>query len=217
MKFTQEQLAEELKAKMGKDLAMSERTLNAQAARLYARLDKAGNEEEIDAVVADYLPDFEEINANVRNEHSRFVKDWMKKHPEKETEQTDKTSNISNNAKQQEDKLDILMREIQELKEERMQAKAEAAAKAKKEEIRQSLKQQGINNDKWIEAYMRKQSYGADTDTQEEVKDIIEFYNLNNAGGGNANVGRGGGRGKEEEVDFSDIVAIRKRQRGLTA
>ena len=66
MKFTNEQLAEALKAKLapnGKKLAMSERTLKANVERLYKRLEKSENDDELDDVVKEYLPDFRKSTA----------------------------------------------------------------------------------------------------------------------------------------------------------
>ena len=214
MRFTKEELSEKLRERLGKDLAMSERTLSAQTERLYRRLEKAGNDDEAEQVAEEYLPDFEEINNNVRNDTSRFVREWQKKHPEEKVRKTEAAEKSTETEPTADSRLDLLFKEVEALKAENARIAAENAAKAKKEEIRKSLRKKGVSNDKWLDAYLRKQSYTEETDAESEVKDILEFYNINNAIGGNANAGRGGGAGREPEVDFSDIAAIRKRQRG---
>ena len=92
MKFTNEQLAEALKAKLtpnGKKLAMSERTLKANVERLYKRLEKSENDDELDDVVMEYLPDFQEIDGNVRKDNSDFVNTWKKEHPDPKPDDKD--------------------------------------------------------------------------------------------------------------------------------
>lgn len=87
MKFTKEQFSEALKAGITnngkKNLAMSERSFNGKVERIYKRLEKAsGNDElELDDAVADYLEDFQEDDNNIRNDNSKFVKEWEKNHP----------------------------------------------------------------------------------------------------------------------------------------
>lgn len=215
MKFTNDELSDALKAKFGKNLAMSERTLKEQAERLYKRLEKANNDDELADIVNEYYDDFESINGNVRKDKSDFAKEWEKNH---KTTKTEENKQEPNKPAPNEDKLDTLLKEIQALKEERAQEKAKAAADAKKAEIRSALKTKGITDDKWIDAYLKKQTFAANTDTDAEVDEITAFYNLGKASsGGNANAGKGGGSGKEEEADFSDVAAIMKRRRGETA
>ena len=89
MKFTKEELLERLKAEItGKDqeMVMSVRTFNSNGERLYKRLEKANNDEELETVVTEYLPDFIEINKNIRKEKADFAVDWKKNHPEAKQE-----------------------------------------------------------------------------------------------------------------------------------
>lgn len=72
MKFTKEQFSEALKVKLTnngkKNLAMSERSFNGKVERIYKRLEKASDKDELelDDVVADYLDDLQEDDNNIR-------------------------------------------------------------------------------------------------------------------------------------------------------
>lgn len=222
MKFTKEQLTEALKAKMtatGKKLSVSERTIKAQAERIYTRLEKAGNEEELEAVVTEYIADFEEMDANIRNDNSAFIKGWKQEHPDKQSTPPDPDGKGSGQGGQ--GTLDEAMRKMME-RLEQLEAKnaaheAEAAKTAKTASIKQGLLEKGVKDTKWVDNYTRKISVTPDTDVETEVQDALNLYNLSAAqAGGSANVGNAGGGKSGGKVDFSDIVAIKQRRMGIT-
>ena len=147
MKFTNEQLTEALKAKLtpnGKKLAMSERTLKANVERLYKRLEKSENDDELDDVVKEYLPDFQEIDGNVRKDNSDFVNTWKKEHPDPKPDDKDDKDKPDDKP---DNRLDVLLKEVQEMKAEREKDKAERAAKEKRTELLAKFKSEGIEDE----------------------------------------------------------------------
>ena len=89
MNFTKEQFSEALKAKLTnngkKNLAMSERSFNEEVEDIYADLEESGNNEELELAdaVGKKIKRLERIDNNVRNDNSKFVKEWEKNHPQK--------------------------------------------------------------------------------------------------------------------------------------
>lgn len=220
MKFTNKELTEKLKAQFGKDLAMSERTLTAQSERLYKRLEKSDNDDELDDIVNEYFDDFKEMNGNIRNDAAEFAKKWNKDHPTPPKPDTSaKTDEPKTGTPPNTDELlNKVLKKMEEMEAKQAAAEARVTADAKKTAIRNTLKEKGIKDDKWLDAYLKKQTFNADTDAETEVTDILNLYNLQAAGsGGGANVDNGGGGGKGESMDFSDIAKIKKKQRGETS
>lgn len=215
MKFTKEQLAEALKAKLtlnGKKLAMSERTLKANVERLYRRLEKSENDDELDDVVEEYLPDFQEIDGNVRKDNSDFVNTWKKDHPDPKPDgKDDKDKPKPGDGG---DRFDAILREIQELKAEREKDKAEKAAKEKRAELLAMFKKEGIEDDAWASSYLKKLSVDAETDIEAETKDALALYNKSRSHvDPDATPGRAGGGGTDDKDEFADIVSIIKSER----
>lgn len=207
MKFTSEQLTEALKAKLtpnGKKLAMSERTLKANVERLYKRLEKSDDETELDDVVKEYLPDFEEIDGNVRKDNSDFVNTWKKEHPD--TKRDD----------MQDDRLDTLLQEIKELKAEREKDKAEKVAKEKRAELLSMFKEKGIEDEDWAASYLKKLNVNADTDTEAETNDALTLYNKSKSHVDTSGTpGRAGGSATDPKDEFADVVDILKSERRM--
>ena len=135
MKFTKEQFSEALKVKLTnngkKNLAMSERSFNGKVERIYKRLEKASDKDELelDDVVADYLDDLQEDDNNIRNDNSKFIKEWEKNHPNKD----DRSNNKDD--KGDESKLDKLLKELQDLKSEREEEKKVKAISDKRNQL----------------------------------------------------------------------------------
>ena len=215
MKFTNEQLAEALKAKLapnGKKLAMSERTLKANVERLYKRLEKSENDDELDDVVKEYLPDFQEIDGNVRKDNSDFVNTWKKEHPDPKPDGKDDKNNLKSG--DGDDRFDAILKEIQELKAEREKDKAEKAAKEKRAELLAMFKKEGIEDEDWAKSYVNILSIGADTDIEAETKDALALYNKSQShfpDGGTP--GAAGGGTPDPKDEFADIVSIIKSER----
>lgn len=196
--------------KNGKKLAMSERTLTKNVEKIYGRLERQENEDELDVVVTEYLPDFEEINGNIQKDNSDFIKKWQTEHPSPEEKQKDAPPADGDN-----DKLDKLLKELGDLKKEREAEKIEKATALKKNELISSFKKKGIKDEKWLNGYIKKLSVTENTDIEAETDDALALYNITHAGTGNIHPNNAeGGENKADEQFIERLQSIAKRQNG---
>lgn len=212
MKFTKEQFSEALKVKLTnngkKNLAMSERSFNGKVERIYKRLEKASDKDELelDDVVADYLDDLQEDDNNIRNDNSKFIKGWEKNHPNKD----DRSDNKDD--KGDESKLDKLLKELQDLKSEREEEKKIKAISDKRNQLKLSLKGKEVKNEDWINDQLELIHIDSETDVDALTERLLKSYNKFNANTP-PNITPGGtGSGKEKTDDFADVVAVVKKQ-----
>lgn len=215
MKFTKEQFSEALKAGITnngkKNLAMSERSFNGKVERTYKRLEKAsGNDElELDDAVADYLEDFQEDDNNIRDDNSKFVKEWKKNHPAKD-DKGDKDDDKDN--KGDESKLDKLLKELQDLKSEREEEKKAKAISDKRNQLKSALKGKEIKNEDWINDQLELIHIDSETDVDALTERLVKSYNKFNASTPPNITPGGAGGGTEKPDDFADVVAVVKKQ-----
>lgn len=215
MKFTKEQFSEALKAGITnngkKNLAMSERSFNGKVERIYKRLEKAsGNDElELDDAVADYLEDFQEDDNNIRNDNSKFVKEWEKNHPAKD-DKGDKDDGKDN--KGDESKLDKLLKELQDLKSEREEEKRAKTISEKRNQLKSALKGKEVKNEDWINDQLELIHIDSKTDVDALTERLVKSYNKFNANTPPDITPGGTGGGKEKTDDFADVVAVVKKQ-----
>lgn len=215
MKFTKEQFSEALKAGITnngkKNLAMSERSFNGKVERIYKRLEKAsGNDElELDDAVADYLEDFQEDDNNIRDDNSKFVKEWEKNHPAKD-DKGDKDNDKDN--KGDESKLDKLLKELQDLKSEREEEKKAKAISDKHNQLKSALKGKEIKNEDWINDQLELIHIDSETDVDALTERLVKSYNKFNASTPPNITPGGAGGGIEKTDDFADVVAVVKKQ-----
>lgn len=212
MKFTKEQFSEALKVKLTnngkKNLAMSERSFNGKVERIYKRLEKASDKDELelDDVVADYLDDLQEDDSNIRNDNSKFIKEWEKNHPNKDDRSAKKDDEGD------ESKLDKLLKELQDLKSEREEEKKVKAISDKRNQLKLALKGKEVKNEDWINDQLELIHIDSETDVDALTERLVKSYNKFNA---NTPLditpgGTGGGKGKTD--DFADVVAVVKKQ-----
>ncbi len=215
MNFTKEQFSEALKAKITnngkKNLAMSERSFNGKVERIYKRLEKASDKDELelDDVVADYLEDFQEDDNNIRNDNSKFVKDWEKNHPAKDDK--DKKDDGKDD-KEDESKIDKLLKELQDMKAEREQEKKEKAISDKRNQLKSALKGKDVKNEDWINDQLELIHIDSETDVDALTERLVKSYNKFNANTPPYITPGGTGGGKEKTDDFADVVAVVKKQ-----
>lgn len=215
MKFTKEQLSESLKAKITnngkKNLAMSERSFNGKVERIYKRLEKASDSDdlELDDVVADYLEDFQEDDNNIRNDNSKFVRDWEKNHPSKDDK--DKKDGDKDD-KGDESKLDKLLKELQDLKSEREEEKKVKAISEKRSQLKSSLKGKEVKNEDWINDQLELIHIDSETDVDALTEKLVKSYNKFSANTPPNITPGGAGGGSEKDDDYADVVAIVKKQ-----
>lgn len=181
MKFTKEEFSEKLKNKLTnngkKPMQQSERTFKKLVEKIYARLEKKGDEEtELDDAVTDYLDDFEEIEGNLNKDKADFIKEWKENHPENVTQEP-----VSNTQQNGDDKFDQLLKKFEEM--ERREAERDRADKISKikKELKNSLKKDGIEDSEWLDGYLNKLTINEDTDVEEEKNDALKLYNKANA------------------------------------
>ena len=212
MKFTKEQFSEALKVKLTnngkKNLAMSERSFNGKVERIYKRLEKASDKDELelDDVVADYLDDLQEDDNNIRNDNSKFIKEWEKNHPNKD----DRSDNKED--KGDESKLDKLLKELQDLKSEREEEKKVKAISDKRNQLKLALKGKEVKNEDWINDQLELIHIDSETDVDALTERLVKSYNKFNANTPPDITPGGTGSGKEKTDDFADVVAVVKKQ-----
>ena len=212
MKFTKEQFSEALKVKLTnngkKNLAMSERSFNGKVERIYKRLEKASDKDELDLddVVAYYLDDLQEDDNNIRNDNSKFIKEWEKNHPNKD----DRSNNKDD--KGDESKLDKLLKELQDLKSEREEEKKVKAISDKRNQLKLSLKGKEVKNEDWINDQLELIHIDSETDVDALTERLLKSYNKFNANTPPDITPGGTGSGKEKTDDFADVVAVVKKQ-----
>ena len=212
MKFTKEQFSEALKVKLTnngkKNLAMSERSFNGKVERIYKRLEKASDNDELelDDVVADYLDDLQEDDNNIRNDNSKFIKEREKNHPNKD----DRSDNKDD--KGDESKLDKLLKELQDLKSEREEEKKIKAISDKRNQLKLALKGKEVKNEDWINDQLELIHIDSETDVDALTERLVKSYNKFNANTPPDITPGGTGSGKEKTDDFADVVAVVKKQ-----
>lgn len=212
MKFTKEQFSEALKVKLTnngkKNLAMSERSFNGKVERIYKRLEKASDKDELelDDVVADYLDDLQEDDNNIRNDNSKFIKEWEKNHPNED----DRSDNKDD--KGDESKLDKLLKELQDLKSEREEEKKIKAISDKRNQLKLALKGKEVKNEDWINDQLELIHIDSETDVDALTERLVKSYNKFNANTPPDITPGGTGSGKEKTDDFADVVAVVKKQ-----
>lgn len=212
MKFTKEQFSEALKVKLTnngkKNLAMSERSFNGKVERIYKRLEEASDKDELelDDVVADYLDDLQEDDNNIRNDNSKFIKEWEKNHPNKD----DRSDNKDD--KGDESKLDKLLKELQDLKSEREEEKKVKAISDKRNQLKLALKGKEVKNEDWINDQLELIHIDSETDVDALTERLLKSYNKFNANTPPDITPGGTGSGKEKTDDFADVVAVVKKQ-----
>lgn len=206
MKFTKEEFSENLKKKLTnngkKTLQQSEQTFSKLVEKLYARMEKKDDETELEDAVADYLEDFEEIESNIRKSNSDFIKKWKDEHPE--TKQTPPAPSTQAQGTSDE-KYDLLLKKFEDMeKREQERSKAENIA-AKRKELKAALKKDGVDDEDWLDSYVKKLSITEDTDVDAEKKDALKLFNRSNADTPPYRTPSKAGSGNADEFDLSDL------------
>lgn len=216
MKFTKEEFSEELKKKLTnggkKKLAQSDRTFNAHVERIYKRFEKREDDDtELDDAVADYLPDFEEIEGNMRKDNASFINEWKKSHPEKDPDKApdDPTGNGGRGGQGGnaggDDAMSKILAKLDALeKKQNERDKAEKIAD-KRKELKSALKKDGVEDTEWIDSYIKKLNITEETDIDEEKDDALKLYNKSNSQTPPYQTPGGAGGKGGNEIDLSDL------------
>ena len=209
MKFTKEEFSEELKKLLTdngkKPMVQSERTFNASVERIFKRLEKFDDESELDSAVADYLPDFQEIEGNMRKDNSDFVKKWEKEHKNSSANYDEEGGKNGNNAAEGNSELSELLKRMGTIEDLLAKQRLAETISSKKKQLKKALKKDGVEDDEWIEKYIAKLNIDEETDIDEEKDDAIALFNLGNSQvPKNVNTKNPSGKG-QDEFDLSDL------------
>ena len=209
MKFTKEEFSEELKKLLTdngkKPMVQSERTFNASVERIFKRLEKFDDGSELDSAVADYLPDFQEIEGNMRKDNSDFVKKWEKEHNNSSDNSNEGGSKNGNNAAEGNSELSELLKRMGMIEDLLAKQRLAETISSKKKQLKKALKKDGVEDDEWIEKYIAKLNIDEDTDIDEEKDDAIALFNIGNSQvPKNVNTKNPSGKG-QDEFDLSDL------------
>lgn len=215
MKFTKEQFSEALKAKLTnngkKNLAMSERSFNEEVEDIYADLEESGNNEELELAdaVGKKIKRLERIDNNVRNDNSKFVKEWKKNHPQKNDGDGNGDGNDDGGNKSELQKMQEQINSLLKREEENNKAKA---VSEKRSQLKSALKGKDVKNEDWINDQLELIHIDSETDVDALTERLVKSYNKFNANTPPYITPGGTGGGKEKTDDFADVVAVVKKQ-----
>lgn len=215
MNFTKEQFSEALKAKLTnngkKNLAMSERSFNEEVEDIYADLEESGNNEELELAdaVGKKIKRLERIDNNVRNDNSKFVKEWEKNHPQKNDGDGNGDGNDDGGNKSELQKMQEQINSLLKREEENNKAKA---VSEKRSQLKSALKGKDVKNEDWINDQLELIHIDSETDVDALTERLVKSYNKFNANTPPYITPGGTGGGKEKTDDFADVVAVVKKQ-----
>lgn len=215
MKFTKEQLSEALKAELTnngkKNLAMSERSFNEEVEDIYADLEESGNNEELELAdaVGKKIKRLERIDNNVRNDNSKFVKEWEKNHPQKNDGDGNGDGNSDGGNKSELQKMQEQINSLLKREEENNKAKA---VSEKRSQLKSALKGKDVKNEYWINDQLELIHIDSETDVDALTERLVKSYNKFNANTPPNITPGGAGGGTEKSDDYADVVAIVKKQ-----
>lgn len=190
MKFTKEDAYKELVARMtakGEKLSLSDISINRTLDTLMPLINE---ETELADFLDNYLPLFNVANANVRNDVSVRIKEYLDKNPK------DKPANANPSPN------DILMKRLEELEQTVAETKKENIKREKKSVLVSKLKEKGVKDVNWIESLLEEIPIDEDFDVDAKVSNYLNIYNMLKAQiDNNVTPGEpGGGNGKENKL-----------------
>lgn len=215
MKFTKEQAFEKLKGILTengkKPLRMTEISINRQLDALMPIL--ASEETELDDFVEKSKESFSTMNSNAEYDNSKFAKSFeqeFKEKWEKEHQTTPPITPPTNGGGSENELMKQMQEELRQLKEDNAKSKAEKEITGKRSELVSKLKEKKIEDEKWIDAYIKKLPINADTDVETEANDALAFYNISNSHVGSGVTPQGGG--SSTSVDENEFSRIKKER-----
>lgn len=190
MKFTKEDAYKELVARMtakGEKLSLSDISINRTLDTLMPLINE---ETELADFLDNYLPLFNVANANVRNDVSVRIKEYLDKNPKDKNDNANPSPN------------DILMKRLEELEKTVAETKKENIKREKKSVLVSKLKEKGVKDVNWIESLLEEIPIDEDFDVDAKVSNYLNIYNMLKAQiDNNVTPGEpGGGNGKENKL-----------------
>jgi hypothetical protein len=178
MKFTKENAYKELVAKMtakGEKLNLSERSINEQLEKLIPLI--ANDETELADFIEKSLPFFKTADANVRNDISVGIKDYIDKNPKVEEPKTQEPKSQEGN-----EEMRKILERLEGLEKRNSELETAELIKQKKNEIKSYLKDKGVKNEDWISEMLEQISISRDTEVQSKGDSLLGMYNKLYAG-----------------------------------
>ena len=172
MKFTKEDAYKELVAKMtakGEKLNLSERSINEQLEKLISLI--ANDETELEDFIEKALPFFKTADANVRNDISVGIKDYIDKNPKEEPKPQEPKGQEGN------EELRKVLERLESLEKRNSELETAELVKQKKKEIKSYLKEKGVKNEDWISEMLEQISISKDTEVQSKSESLLGMYN----------------------------------------
>ena len=178
MKFTKENAYKELVAKMtakGEKLNLSERSINEQLEKLIPLI--ANDETELADFIEKSLPFFKTADANVRNDVSVGIKDYIDKNPKVEEPKPQEPKSQEGN-----EEMRKILERLEGLEKRNSELETAELIKQKKNEIKSYLKDKGVKNEDWISEMLEQISISKDTEVQTKGDSLLGMYNKLYAG-----------------------------------
>jgi hypothetical protein len=178
MKFTKENAYKELVAKMtakGEKLNLSERSINEQLEKLIPLI--ANDETELADFIEKSLPFFKTADANVRNDISVGIKDYIDKNPKVEEPKPQEPKSQEGN-----EEMRKILERLEGLEKRNSELETAELIKQKKNEIKSYLKDKGVKNEDWISEMLEQISISRDTEVQSKGDSLLGMYNKLYAG-----------------------------------
>lgn len=172
MKFTNEEAIKELIARLtakGEKLNLSERSVKEQVEALLPII--ANEEMELGDFVEKILPIVKTSDANVRNDVSQGIKNYMEQNP-KTTSKTQQQAIIKPNTVDNE-----LLERIAALEKRNQEYELETKIGNVKSAIIAKMKELGVKDSKWIDALLSNVAISEETDIEDKAKSLVELYN----------------------------------------
>jgi hypothetical protein len=173
MKFTKEDAYKELVSKMttkGEKLNLSERSINEQLEKLIPLI--ANDETELADFIEKSLPFFKTADANVRNDISVGIKDYIDKNPKVEEPKTQEPKSQEGN-----EEMRKILERLEGLEKRNSELETAELVKQKKNEIKSYLKDKGVKNEDWISEMLEQISISKDTEVQSKGDSLLGMYN----------------------------------------
>jgi hypothetical protein len=173
MKFTKEDAYKELVSKMttkGEKLNLSERSINEQLEKLIPLI--ANDETELVDFIEKSLPFFKTADANVRNDVSVGIKDYIDKNPKVEEPKQQEPKGQEGN-----EEMRKILERLEGLEKRNSELETAELVKQKKNEIKSYLKDKGVKNEDWISEMLEQISISKDTEVQSKGDSLLGMYN----------------------------------------
>lgn len=215
MKFTKEDAYKELVAKLtakGEKLNLSQRSINEQIEALLPLV--ANDEMEVSDFVDKVLPIVKTSDANVRNDISQGIKDYIDNNPKPTQTTQQPTQPTSTTTTTQEGANEELLKRLEALEQKNKEQEWELKVKGIKSQLTTKMKELGVKNDKWLESLLSNVNITQDFDIDAKAQSYLELYNSMQSDI-DVNVtpgGTGGGKPNYIENSIKEAAAIAKSQ-----